>query len=52
MRLIENQDTALLNSDVIVPPDWLIRLEEEAYSRPEVTTEVGAFPERLSGGNM
>jgi GT2 family glycosyltransferase/glycosyltransferase involved in cell wall biosynthesis len=38
MRLIENHDIALLNSDVIVPPDWLIRLQDEAYSRPKVAT--------------
>jgi GT2 family glycosyltransferase/glycosyltransferase involved in cell wall biosynthesis len=60
MRLIENQDTALLNSDVIVPPDWLIRLQEEAYSRPEVATvtplsnntTICTFPEFLQDNSV
>src|SRR5687768_11718985 len=38
MRSVENYDIALLNSDVIVPPDWLIRLQDEAYSQPKIAT--------------
>jgi len=33
-----NQDIVLLNSDVITPHDWLRRLIDEAYSRPNVAT--------------
>lgn len=32
------QDVVLLNSDVIVPADWLQRLQAEAYSHPRVGT--------------
>lgn len=38
MRCVQNQDITLLNSDVIVPSDWLTRLQDEAYSRPDVAT--------------
>lgn len=38
MQSVENHDVALLNSDVIVPLDWLPRLRHEAYSRPRVAT--------------
>ena len=31
-------DVVLLNSDVIVPKDWLSRLIDEAYSRPNIGT--------------
>lgn len=31
-------DVVLLNSDVIVPKDWLCRLIDEAYSRPNIGT--------------
>lgn len=33
-----SQDVVLLNSDVIVPADWLARLQVEAYSHPQVGT--------------
>lgn len=33
-----SQDVVLLNSDVIVPADWLKRLQVEAYSHPRVGT--------------
>ncbi len=33
-----DHDVVLLNSDVIVPQDWLARLIEEAYSRPDIGT--------------
>lgn len=60
MRFIENQDIALLNSDVIVPPDWLTRLQEEAYSQPEVATvtplsnntTICTFPEFLQDNSV
>lgn len=32
------QDVVLLNSDVVVPADWLQRLRVEAYSHPQVAT--------------
>lgn len=31
-------DVVLLNSDVIVPNDWLSRLADEAYSKPNIAT--------------
>lgn len=31
-------DVILLNSDVVVPKDWLIRLIDEAYSKPNIGT--------------
>lgn len=31
-------DVVLLNSDVIVPKDWLGRLADEAYSKPNIAT--------------
>jgi len=33
-----SQDVVLLNSDVIVPNDWLKRLQAEAYSHPHIAT--------------
>ncbi len=35
---IPSRDVVLLNSDVIVPRDWLARIRVEAYSRPCVGT--------------
>ena len=32
------QDVVLLNSDVMVPHDWLVRLVDEAYARPDIAT--------------
>jgi GT2 family glycosyltransferase/2-polyprenyl-3-methyl-5-hydroxy-6-metoxy-1,4-benzoquinol methylase/glycosyltransferase involved in cell wall biosynthesis len=32
------QDVVLLNSDVMVPHDWLARLVDEAYARPDIAT--------------
>lgn len=32
------QDVVLLNSDVMVPHNWLARLVEEAYARPDIAT--------------
>lgn len=33
-----DQDVVLLNSDVMVPDNWLSRLVDEAYSRPDIGT--------------
>lgn len=38
MAHFPSQDVVLLNSDVIVPADWLKRLQAEAYSHPHVAT--------------
>lgn len=38
MAHFPTQDVVLLNSDVIVPADWLKRLQAEAYSHPRVAT--------------
>ena len=38
MAHFPSQDVVLLNSDVIVPADWLKRLQVEAYSHPRVAT--------------
>jgi len=38
LAYFSERDVALLNSDVIVPQDWLARLIEEAYSRAEIGT--------------
>jgi GT2 family glycosyltransferase/glycosyltransferase involved in cell wall biosynthesis len=38
MAHFPSQDVVLLNSDVIVPVDWLKRLQVEAYSHPRVAT--------------
>ena len=38
MAHLLSQDVVLLNSDVIVPDDWLRRLQVEAYSHPRIAT--------------
>lgn len=38
IEALAGQDVVLLNSDVVVPIDWLARLRSEAYSRPDVGT--------------
>ena len=38
MAHFPSQDVVLLNSDVIVPDDWLKRLQVEAYSHPRIAT--------------
>ena len=38
LAYFSQEDVILLNSDVIVPKDWLSRLAEEAYSQPDVGT--------------
>jgi|GEM_PF-1993309 len=38
ITVLAGHDVVLLNSDVIVPSDWLARLRIEAYSRPNAGT--------------
>ncbi len=38
LAYLSQYDVILLNSDVIVPNDWLSRLFDEAYSRPNIGT--------------
>lgn len=38
LERFRNHDVILLNSDVMVPNNWLQRLCEEAYSRPNIAT--------------
>ncbi|MEA2777850.1 MAG: hypothetical protein QOF90_3256, partial [Acetobacteraceae bacterium] len=36
MRHDADRDVVLLNSDTLVPPDWLARLRDAAYSAPDI----------------
>lgn len=38
IEALAGHDVVLLNSDVLVPLDWLARLRSEAYSRPDAGT--------------
>jgi GT2 family glycosyltransferase len=38
MRAARGRDVVLLNSDTLVPPDWLRRLRDAAYSAPDIGT--------------
>lgn len=38
IEVVAGYDVVLLNSDVVVPSDWLMRLRSEAYSRPDAGT--------------
>lgn len=38
IEALAGHDVVLLNSDVVVPGDWLERLRSEAYSRPDAGT--------------
>jgi GT2 family glycosyltransferase/glycosyltransferase involved in cell wall biosynthesis len=38
IRAASGRDVVLLNSDTLVPPDWLRRLRDAAYSAPDIGT--------------
>jgi GT2 family glycosyltransferase len=38
IRAAKGRDVVLLNSDTLVPPDWLPRLRDAAYSAPDIGT--------------
>ncbi len=58
IRAAEGRDVVLLNSDTLVPPNWLERLREAAYSAPDIGTvtplsnnaTIVSYP-RPEGGN-
>jgi FkbM family methyltransferase len=60
MRAYDTHDVVLLNSDVILPNDWLDRLTIEAYSRSNVATvtplsnntTICTFPEFLQENTL
>jgi FkbM family methyltransferase len=60
MKVFPEHDIVLLNSDVIVPKDWLKRLKRDAYSRPRVgtvtplsnNTTISTFPEFMQDNPM
>ena len=60
MRYFADHDIVLLNSDVIVPKNWLNRLQEDAYSRHDAATvtpmsnntTICTFPEFLQDNHL